>query len=340
MKESSGQRVHKAVDGAIPESIPCIPMMMRYAAARQGVGLKEYFLDGRLFAECHIRTAEEFDLDGILLASEPTRVVQDLGGRVSHPEDGIPHLESPLVSAPGDLERLTVPDLYAGNGRMRDLLQAAEVLVEHYRGRRSICGWADAPFAEACNIMTVPQMMMKMTDDAALTHKLLEFTTDLVIEFLKAQAEVGVDMVGIGDAAASLISPAMYREFAWPYEKAVIEAMHGIGIPVKLHMCGANDSKLSLIVETGVDILNVDQNTNIHAARRLAPQLCLKGNLDPVSIMKNADPDDVYAAAVKLIKEVGPGKYILSGGCELVPETPAENLKALVAAGRETAWGL
>ena len=329
------ERIYGAIAGADIDRIPCAPMMIRFAAARNGIKLRDYFLDGNIFAECQMKAAEDFNLDAILLASEPTRIAHDLGGRVIYPENGIPHCEGPVITASSDLNDLTLPDM-GKNSRMGDLLKAVEALVKHNSGARSICGWADAPFAEACNLITVEGMMMQMVDDESFARKLLEYTTKIATRFLKAQIELGVDLIAIGDAAASLISPDMYKEFVYPYEKRIIDTIHSLGIPVKLHMCGANNAKLGLIAKTGVDILNVDQNTDIRLARETAPNLCFKGNLDPVSILLQGSPDTVYAEAVKLTMAIGPRKYILSGGCELVPDTPAENLRALVAAGMES----
>jgi len=329
------ERIHAAFRGKRADAVPCAPMLIRFAAAYSGVSLYDYLTDGHRFAECQIRVAETFDLDGIMCASEPTRVVHTLGGTVLFPEDGVPHVEKPAVSGPADLQRLSVPDPTDRSTRMGDLLIAVEALSNHFRGERSVFGWADAPFAEACNLMTTSVMLMTIMDDPPFAHALLEFCTRVVCAFLEAQLVLGVDAVGIGDAAASLISPEMYDEFAFPYERRVIDAVHRRGVPVKLHMCGNATAKLPRIVTTGIDILNVDQMTDIHLARQLAPYLCLKGNLDPVGTIYRASPEDVYAAGQQLIRDVGPRRYILSAGCEVPPDIAPENLKALVACAHD-----
>jgi MtaA/CmuA family methyltransferase len=218
---------------------------------------------------------------------------------------------------------------------MGDLLIAVEALRNHFRGERSVFGWADAPFAEACNLITTPVMLMTIMDDPPFAHALLEFCTQVVCAFLEAQLALGVGAVGIGDAAASLISPKMYDEFAFPYERRVIDAVHRRGVPVKLHICGNATTKLPRIVTTGIDILNVDHMTDIRLARRLTPSLCLTGNLDPVRIMYGASPEDVCAAGRQLICDVGPCRYIHSAGCEVPPDIAPENLKALVACAHD-----
>ena len=101
------ERIQAAILGECADVVPCAPMLIRFTAAYSGVSLRYYLTDGHRFAECQIRVAEAFDLDGIMCASEPTRVVHTLGGTVRFSEDGVPHVEEPAVSGPSDLRRLS-----------------------------------------------------------------------------------------------------------------------------------------------------------------------------------------------------------------------------------------
>lgn len=329
------EKIHAAVNAEPLENIPCAPMIIRFAAAHNKVNLKDYFLDAKLFAECQIQAAEEFDLDGIMMASEPTRIVKTLGGNVEYLDNNIPHVCEPLIRDEKDFKKLFIPDFSDYSNRMGNLVEAAGHIVRNNSDIRSIFGWADAPFAEACNMLTVENMLMLLYDNPSFAHRLLEFNTKLVIAFLEAQVETGCDMLAIGDAAASLLNPQMYAEFAFPYELEIIKHFHAKDILLKLHMCGNNTDKLEKIVTTGIDILNVDQLTDIHKARTLSPHLCLKGNLDPINVMKNGTPEAVYGKCSELINAIGPQSYILSGGCELPPDMPPENLRAMVKCAKE-----
>ena len=82
-------------------------------------------------------------------------------------------------------------------------------------------GWVDMPFAEACSICGVQPFMMMLVDAPDLAHRLLDHVTTIVIDFALAQVHAGADMIGAGDAAASLVAPATYRDFALPYEQRV-----------------------------------------------------------------------------------------------------------------------
>ena len=98
----------------------------------------------------------------------------------------------------------------------------------------------------------------KMEEKFNETHDDIELTiespneamTILKTRFIK---EDQPDIIGIGDAAASLISPAMFEEFAFPYQKRIVEAVHRAGARTKLHICGNTSAVLPQMIETGSD---------------------------------------------------------------------------------------
>jgi len=55
--------------------------------------------------------------------------------------------------------------------------------------------------------------MLDFFDNTQFIHDLFSFVTDLGLRFAEAQIAAGADVIGIGDAAASLIGPGLYTEF-------------------------------------------------------------------------------------------------------------------------------
>ena len=71
-------------------------------------------------------------------------------------------------------------------------------------------------------------------------------------------------------------------------------------------------------------------------AKKTADRVCLQGNIEPAGVMFLGTRDQVRNAARIAIEQAGPvGRLILSGGCEIPRDTPAENLHAMVAAARD-----
>jgi uroporphyrinogen-III decarboxylase len=161
--------------------------------------------------------------------------------------------------------------------------------------------------------------MMMMVDEPELAHRLLELLTAVVIDFALYQTELGGEMIGAGDAAASLVSPAMYREFALPYEQRVCEAVHAGGGLVKLHICGNTTGHLKDMTRSGADLCNVDHLVDFSLAADVYGDaaLCFKGNLDPVAEMLQATPEECEARAVERLRAAEGMMFMLSAGCEV-----------------------
>jgi MtaA/CmuA family methyltransferase len=197
-----------------------------------------------------------------------------------------------------------------------------------------VLGWIDMPFAEACSVCGVTEFMMMLVDNPHLAHRILDFLTGIVVDFGLAQIDTGAPMIGAGDAAASLISPGQYREFALPYEQRVMDAIHSAGGLVKLHICGNTTHLLTDIAQCGADLFNVDHLVDFQTACDVYGQndLCFKGNLDPVADMLQATPEDCEEKCFDRLRSADGLRFMLSPGCEVPAETPDDVFQAFCEA--------
>lgn len=144
-------------------------------------------------------------------------------------------------------------------------------------------------------------------------------------------------MIGAGDAAASLISPQLYREFALPYEQKVCEAVHRAGGLVKLHICGNTAKLLQDMVLSGADLFNVDHVVDFDHASEIYgnASLAFKGNIDPVEDMLFATPEECEKKIMNLIKKAQGKKYMVSAGCEIPADVSDEVFEAFCNASEK-----
>jgi MtaA/CmuA family methyltransferase len=318
MDSNSGkERFFRALRGEELDRTPVFPLLMHLAANRAGITYREFARNGRSLAEAQLAMLDRYPLDAITACSDAFRVSADLGGEMVYPENSPPHLARPLVVTEQDISALKRPD--ADRGRMRDRSDAIRIMAESAGDRAAVLGWVDMPYAEASSVTGVADFMMMAVTDPDSAHRLLRFLTDIVIDFALAQVEAGADMIGAGDAATSLVSPAMYREFALPYEQQVIEAVHAAGKTVKLHICGNTENHLPFLPESGADLFNVDHMVSFTHARDTYTGVgkSFKGNLDPVEDMLNSTPEACEAKAHELIRLASTPYYMLSAGCEI-----------------------
>jgi MtaA/CmuA family methyltransferase len=166
-------------------------------------------------------------------------------------------------------------------------------------------------------------------------EELLEMCTEVAIAFARAQIEAGADIIGLGDAVGSLVSPDMYRRFALPYEQRIFAAVHEMGAIARLHICGDTNGIVADMVESGADIVDLDWMVNMEsAAAQYGDQVSFCGNFDPVVVMLEGTPEEVYNAAHHCMT-IGGARSISNAGCEIPLGTPHANLHAQSEALRD-----
>jgi len=312
-----------------------MPITMQFAAGLIGVAYRRYAFDHRVLVEAQARVAGAFGFDHVSAISDPAREASDLGAAIVAEEDTPPAMDgaAPLLAAKDALRSLEGKPGVCGP-RMTDRLEAIA-------GLRRTCpdllveGWIEGPCAEGADLRGINNLMTDFMDDPRFVRDLFEFVTQFEISFARMQADAGADLIGIGDAAASLVGPRVYREFVLEYEKRMVEAIHDMGALVRLHICGNTRRILGELGATGADIVDLDHPAPIADARRLMGSAqVLLGNLDPVSVLRDSGPDAVRDAVAACHRDAG-ARYIVGPGCEVPRDTPHANLRELVRYARE-----
>jgi uroporphyrinogen-III decarboxylase len=140
----------------------------------------------------------------------------------------------------------------------------------------------------------------------------------------------------VGDAAASLVGPAIYEEFVWPFEKQLVDGIHAAGGRVRLHICGNTRPLLAGMGRLGCEIVDLDYFAPLAEARhQMGDRQVLLGNIHPVTVLRNGTPESVTAAIAECHRQAG-ARYIIGAGCEVPRDTPAANVLAL----RNAAYGV
>jgi MtaA/CmuA family methyltransferase len=171
--------------------------------------------------------------------------------------------------------------------------------------------------------------MMDFYDDPAFVRDLFEFVVEMELRFAQAQVDAGIDVMGVGDAAASLVGPKIYEELVWPYEQKLVDGVHAMGAGVRLHICGDTRSILDGMGRLGCEIVDLDWMVPVSEAREtMGPGQVLLGNIDPVAVLRNGTPETVHDAVAECHRQAGQ-RYIVGAGCEVVRDTQHENLRAM-----------
>jgi len=330
------ERCLAVLRGLTPDRTPLFPLMMFFAADRAGISYSRFSTDASALADAQLNLFENYGVDAITACSDSYRISADLGGEIVLPDgDGTPYLARPLVACQADFDRLDRhPDPLKKGSRMAQRVESVAQMVRAKGGRALVLGWVEMPFAEVCEWFGLQQTMMELFDEPELIHRALDAVTEMEIEYAAAQIAAGADMIGCGDAAASLLSPALYEEFALPYEQRVVEGVHRAGGLCKIHICGNSSHFLPKLAATGADLYNVDHMVDLAAARDVytAAGHAFKGNVDPVNDLCSATPEHAYERARACVELCRGTPFMLSCGCEIPKDTPDEVYRAFARA--------
>lgn len=307
-------------------------------AEESGMDFGAFVLDDSAMAEMQINMWEKFGHDMLLIENGTAALAQALGCGVIYRKKGAPVAHTTAVKQLEDIRNLKMPADFWESPLLKAQILTVERLVQHFGREVFLIGRGDqGPFSLASQLYGMDRLLENLMDEEAEedVHRLLEFCTSACIAYHEKLLQLGVPMTSMGDSTAGpdVISPAMYKTFAVPYEKKVIEAVHRKGGLISLHICGNATKIIDQMCNLGADVLEIDQKTDLKTAVRAAKENCaLLGQVNPV-LLSNGTQQEVKETAERILQIVG-GKsttgFILGPGCALGGDTPKENIQALI----------
>jgi uroporphyrinogen decarboxylase len=274
-----------------------------------------------------LRIHDRWNFDCFNVIGHPYREASDAGLPLIWRQDAGPEAAGVLVKECADIKSIRWPDPWDGP-LMSDRLKAIQRFQEQ-RPDVAVLGWVEGCFAQAATFRGMERAMMDLALTPDFLRELMDFILPHEIAFAQAQIQAGASLIGVGDAAASLVHRDSYVQFILPYERELIRAIRRQGVPAKLHICGDIKHLLADIAGAGADMVDIDWMIDLKDARRtFGPQVCLCGNFDPVAALLRSTPEKVRQSCLRCIRESG-APFVLSPGCEVPPDTPAENFAAL-----------
>jgi uroporphyrinogen decarboxylase len=330
---NSHQRLKNTLAGQSVDRPLNFDIFMTYAAHHIGARLSDYYTDHRVLAAANLAVLQDFDLDIVQAISDPYREAADTGLEVDFPSDDLPVSKNPLITTPEDIRKLHFPVSEFGR-RMTDRLEAIRLMRTQVGDQVPVMGWVEGALAEASDLRGMSNVMLDLIQRPAWLKELLEKCVEVAISFATAQVDAGAQIIGLGDAVASQISPRMYREFALPYEQRIFEAVKARGGIPRLHICGKTTHLLKDMAISGAQIVDLDWMVDLRQAAEALDGLAVCGNLDPVSVFLLGTPEQVRQGIFENVAAGGP-RWISAAGCEIPDRTPAANLHAQSQALRD-----
>jgi len=328
------ERIQKALKGEWPDKRPVMLHNFMMAAEEAGYSMKTFREDPQNAADAFIRSVEKYDLDGIMIDFDTTLMAGAIGVLVDYPDHEPARIPKGLISSWDQFDELQEIDI-SKNERVQIWLETCRSIKSHFKDEVYVRGNCDqAPFSTASMVRGTQKWMLDLMAPGDEVVKLLEYCAEVSIQFINLMAETGVDMVSNGDSPAGpeMISPEMFREFALPYEKKLVEAAHGLNLPYVNHICGNTDMIIEDMLNSGTDGLELDYKTDIHLIHKyLGNSRLFIGNIDPSGVLALGSRQLVREKTLELldIYKDSP-RLVVNAGCAIPPNTPSENIKEMV----------
>jgi uroporphyrinogen decarboxylase len=311
--------------------------MKEYRDLRARVPFLELCKSPDLVAEVTVSAAERLGVDAAILFADLLLIVEPLGFHLEYSKGDGPSL-SPAVRSAADVGRLREVE----PGALDYVFEGIRRTRVALRSDLPLLGFAGAPFTLASYLIegggsrSYTRTKTFMYSDPGAWRALMEHLARSLAAYVKGQIDAGVQAVQIFDSWVGCLGPHDYREFVLPWSRALFEALPR-GIPL-IHFGTGTGMLLELMREAGGSVIGLDFHVEIDDAwRRVGYDVGVQGNLDPSVLF--AAPAVIRARVDRILAQAaGRSGHIFNLGHGILPDTPYENVTALVEmvrAGRQ-----
>lgn len=369
---SSTDRLVSAIKGQDIDRIPVVPKIwVDYAARVTNTDIKQVITDPltalRVIALAGVRhrvdavrqfqfpvksilekdsEVYEVDKSGSILGKIDisgglaTHLFNDSDYRIDDPAT-IAHCHSwvtkePKVKNLEDARAIAVP-----GSDVFDFLGWAErqkLVISEFRDRVCFIGDLDsATMSFYVSFRGIENAMLDLYTEPQLVHAVMEKGVEVAISRGKYWLDNGIQILRLNDSTGniSLISPDHWKEFVFPYIKAVCDELHSYNenALIYCHICGNVLPIVSLLVEAGLDcIAPLDPMGGFTVAQVreiVGNSISLMGGVNTMTLFSGT-VDQVKSESFACMKQSGINTgFILGSGCVVPRGCPEENIQAL-----------
>ncbi|NGP44467.1 uroporphyrinogen decarboxylase [Bacillaceae bacterium SIJ1] len=196
-----------------------------------------------------------------------------------------------------------------------------------------LIGFSGAPFTLASYLIegrpskNYHRTKAMMYSEPKTWSLLMERLGDMVVTYVKAQVDAGVDAIQLFDSWVGTLNAEEYRRAVKPVMLRIVKEIKAFGVPVTIFGVGASHLALDWH-DLAVDVVGLDWRLPINEARGLGIQKTVMGNLDPALLLA---PWDVIESRARAIIDQGvqTDGFIFNLGHGVFPQVSPATLKKL-----------
>lgn len=319
------------------EPVDCTPVwFMRqagrylpaYRAIRQKYSLLEICAHPEVAAQVTLQPVDMLGVDAAILFADILLPLIPMGVQLEFAAGEGPIIHNPIRTS-ADVQALRV--IRAAED-LANVVETVRLVRRELNGRVPLIGFAGAPFTLASYLIeggasrTFLKTKQVMYREPQTWHTLMNKLADVVADYLHAQVAAGAQAVQVFDSWVGCLSPDDYREHVLPYSQKIF---HLIDSVPTIHFGTNTATLLPLMREAGGDVIGLDWRVPLEHGWQCLGDVAVQGNLDPVALFA---PRDELTKQVRdvLRRAAGRAGHIFNLGHGLLPETPVDNVRAVV----------
>ena len=329
------QRLSAFLTGQPLDRILCMPIVTSNVAHLIGKTVKEFQEDGEIMARSHIAAFNRFKYDLVYLFTNCSFVAEAMGASLKYLADEPANCEMPIVNSKEDLDKIHVAE--KNDGKFPVFYEALDILNKEIADKVFLSVCFSGPVSTAATLRGTENFARDTYANPVLCHSLLRMATDSCKNFIReiiAHGAIPIILEPI--ASGSLFSPKMFKQFAFPYIKELIDFSHELGSAIPLHICGKTHKIVDLMTDTGSDIISIDKCDLAIARDKVAGRAVILGSINPADELLFGPKERIFEVckeAIETMKGYTPG-FVLATGCETSNKVPFENIQYMMDAVR------
>lgn len=309
--------------------------MEEYRKLRTQHGFLELCKRPDLAAEITVTAVERLEVDAAILFADILLILEPMGVGLEYSKGDGPVIHHPVRSGK-DVDALKDFD---PEDELSFVYDAVKKIRKALNGRVPLIGFAGAPFTLASyliegagsrNYIHTKKLYYSAPE---AWHRLMRRLSEIIVKYLNCQIAAGAQAVQIFDSWAGCLTPDDYEKFVLPYTRATIAGIdHDVPL---IHFSTGTSGLLKQIRAAGGDVIGLDWRINLDQGwAAVGHDVAVQGNLDPAALF--AAPKEISNRVADVLRraEGRPG-HIFNLGHGILPETPVENVIAMVQAVHE-----